>query len=200
MTQNASNTQSTPYNICNAGDSTNYNLLCQSDDFCQAIPHQSYQSELPQRAYQYTNEKVVYKIDDDPAPEINKENLDMENFYFTNKGNEKLQINFVGIKSMCDCCSASFQSCSTLHRYIKSRCIALEKVAIAETDLNSPSARPILCSMAKLSASGSDLLFRGWNYTTTLITFNPMILPAISDHDTSVCLNTDCGVTLVDKT
>ena len=65
------------------------------------------------------------------------------------------------------------------------------------SDLLTP--RSVLCSAAKLSAPGSGLAFRGWSYITTLITFDPAILPAISDPNTSVCLDTGCGVSLVDK-
>ena len=101
---------------------------------------------------------------------------------------------------MCDRCSASFQSRSTLHRYIESGCNALEGIAIAETGSDPPSPRPILCSAAKLSTSGSGLAFRSWSYAMTSITFDPALLPAISDPNISVCLDIDCGVSLVNKT
>ena len=101
---------------------------------------------------------------------------------------------------MCDRCLASFQSRSALHRHIKSRCNALEKITVAETGSDPTSPRPVLCSAAKLSAPGSGLAFRGWSHATTSITFDPALLPAISDPDTSVCLDTGCGVSLVDKT
>lgn len=200
VTQNASDTQSTPYGTRNAADSTNYNPPRHSGNSRQAVPRQPYQSEPPQRAYQRAEEKGVYQIDDDPAPKIDGENLDAENSYFTNEGYDKLQVNFVGIESMYDCCSASFQSRSALHRYIKSRCNALERIAVPETGSYPSSPRPILCSAAKMSAPGSVLAFRGWSYATTSITFDPALLPAISDPDTSVCLDTGCGVSLVDKT
>ena len=98
---------------------------------------------------------------------------------------------------MCDCCST--QSCSALYRHIKSGCNVLERSAVAETSAEPLSSRPVLRFAAKLSALGSGLAFRGWSYITTLITFDPMILPAISDPDTLVYLDTGCGVSLVDK-
>ena len=200
VTRNASDTQSTPYGTRNAADSTNYNPPRYSGNFCQAVPYQPYQLGPPQCAYQRAKEKGIYEIDNDPAPEIDEEDLDAENSYFANKGYDKLQVNFVAIESMYDHCSASFQSRSALHRHIKSGWNALKKIVVAETGSDLPFPRPILCSAAKLSAPGSGLAFRDWSYTTTLITFDPALLPAVSNPDTSVCLDTGCGVSLVDKT
>lgn len=36
-------------------------------------------------------------------------------------------------------------------------------------------------------------------YATTAVTFDSVIEPATDDSDTSVCLDTGCGVTLMDK-
>lgn len=55
---------------------------------------------------------------------------------------------------------------------------------MAKTGLDLPSSRPVLCSAANLSALGSGLTFRGWSYAMTIITFDPAILPAISNPDT----------------
>ena len=163
------------------------------------VPRQSYQSGQSQYVYQHEEEKEVYQIDSDLAPEVNKEDLNAENSYFTNKGYKKLQVNFVRIESICDCCSTSFQSYSTLYRHIKSGYNTLEKIAVAEAGSDLLSSRLVLCSAAKLSASGSGFTFRDWSYAITSITFDPIILPTISDPNTLVCLNIDCGVSLVDK-
>lgn len=61
------------------------------------------------------------------------------------------------------------------------------------------SARPILKSAAKFSAPGSGLTFSDWNYVTTSITFDPVALPSFIDPDNSVCFDTGCEVTLVDR-
>lgn len=135
-----------------------------------------------------------------PLKSIEKISADAKDTYFTNKGYKELQVNFVGVKSMCDCCLTSFQSCSTLHRHIKSGYNTLGKIAVAETGLDSSSSRPVLCSTAKLYSPGSGLTFRGWSYATTPITFDLAILLAISDSNTLVYLDTGCGVSLVDKT
>ena len=104
------------------------------------------------------------------------------------------------IKSICDCYSTPFQSCFALHRHIKSGCNANKRVAIVEAGLDLLFARLILCSMAKLLAPDSDPMFRDCNYVISIITFDPLVFLAISDPDTSVCLDTVYGVTLVDKT
>lgn len=54
------------------------------------ILYQPYQSGQSQRIYQHAKEKGIYQIDDDPASKIDKEDLDAENFYFTNKGYKEL--------------------------------------------------------------------------------------------------------------
>ena len=165
----------------------------------QSVPRQPYQSGQSLRVYQHAEEKEVYQIDGDPALEIDEKDGDAESSYFINEGNEELQINFVGIKSMCDCCSTYFQSRSALYQHIKSGCNTLVRRAVEETGSDSLFSRPVLCSTAKLFTLGSGLAFTGWSYATTLITFDPAILPAISDLNTLVCLDTGCGVSLVDK-
>ena len=52
------------------------------------VLHQPYQSGQSQRVYQYAEKKRVYQIDNDPTPEIDEEDLDAENSYFTNEGYE----------------------------------------------------------------------------------------------------------------
>lgn len=164
------------------------------------VPRQLYQSSQSQHVYQYTEEKEVYQIDNDLAPEVDEEDLDANSSYFTNKGYEELQVNFVGIKSMCDCYSTSFQSYSALHRHIKSGCNTLRRIAVAKTGSDPPSVRLVFYSTAKLSALGSGLAFRGWSYATISIIFDLAILPYIGNPNTSVCLDTGCGVSLMDKT
>lgn len=100
---------------------------------------------------------------------------------------------------MCDCYSTFFQSHFALYRYIKSRCNALGKITIAEMGSNPSFIKPVFCSAAKLSVSGSGLTFKDWGYITTLITFDPAILPSIGNSHTLICLNTGCGVSLVDN-
>lgn len=118
--------------------------------------------------------------------------------YYTDKPCDKLQVNFVRIESVCDRCTAAFPSRFALHKHIRNRCSPPQE-AIAETCPSSSFARLVLRSAAKLSAPGSGLAFRGWNYVTTSITFDFAALPSPTDPDGSVCLDTGCEVTLVDR-
>lgn len=50
--------------------------------------------------------KEVYQIDNKTALENNKN--DAEGPYYTNKGYEALQVNFVEIEFSCNCCNTFF--------------------------------------------------------------------------------------------
>lgn len=118
--------------------------------------------------------------------------------YYTDELYNKLQVNFVGTELVCDRCNSVFPSQSVFYKPIRNGCIPFQE-AVAETSPSSSSTRPILKSTAKLSAPGSGLAFRVWNYVTTSITFDPAALPSPTNPDGSMCLDTGCGVTLMDK-
>lgn len=63
----------------------------------QPVPHQLYQSGQFHYVYQHVEEKEVYRIDDDPFSEVNKDPREGKTYYI-NKSYSKLQINFVRIK------------------------------------------------------------------------------------------------------
>ena len=195
--QRAPVTQSTTYDTRAASNLPNYNPPRHPTNNYQAVPRQPYQSGQSQCVYQHAEEKGVYQVDDEPSAEMDKDFPESETYY-TNEPYDKLQVNFVGIESICDRCTAAFPSRSALHKHIRTGCVPLRE-AIAETGSGLSSARPILKSTAKLSAPGSGLAFRGWSYVTTSITFDPTALPSLTDPDGSVCLDTGCGVTLVDR-
>ena len=119
--------------------------------------------------------------------------------YYTNKPYDKLQVNFVGIKSICDQCTAAFSFQSTLDKHIRTGCIPLQE-SIAEIGSDFSSARPNLKCIAKLSVPGSGLPLRDWSYVTTSITLDLTASPSLIDTNSAVCLDTGCGVTLVDRT
>lgn len=75
-----------------------------------------------------------------------------ENFYFANEDYKELYVNFIRIESICDYCSAFLQSHFALYRQIKSGYNILERVIVAEIDLNPLFAKLILYFTAKLSA------------------------------------------------
>lgn len=142
-------------------------------------------------------EKGVYQFDDKPSGEID-EDFSKSKTYYTNEPYDKLNVNFMGIESICDRCTPAFSFRSAPYKYIKTGCVPLRE-NIAEKGLGPSSTRPILKSIVKFFAPGSGLIFRGESSLTTFITFNPTALLFLTDPNGWVCLNIRCGVTLVDK-
>ncbi len=58
---------------------------------------------------------------------------------------------------------------------------------------------PIIVLKAVHTSLGSDFRFRGWTYATAAVTLAPKHLPQSSDPNSTACLDTGCGVPLVDK-
>ena len=58
---------------------------------------------------------------------------------------------------------------------------------------------PIIASKAVYHSFGSGLAFKGWTYATATITLTPEYLLPDSNPELIPCLDTRCGVTLVDK-
>lgn len=65
------------------------------------MPRQPYQSGQSQRVYQHAEEKGVYQVDNEPSEELEEDLHDSE-IYYTNEPYDELQVNFVGIESVCD--------------------------------------------------------------------------------------------------
>lgn len=149
-------TQSMTDNIHATCNLANYNPFYQSRNNYLVIPYQLYQSKPSQCAYQYVEEKGIYQIDSELTLENNKNNLNIYNTYL-----EKLQVNFVGIKSTYNRYITFFCSCSTLHNHIKARYNILKRVVSVETGSSSLSTRLILHFIVKLSVLGFGLVFRG---------------------------------------
>lgn len=61
------------------------------------------------------------------------------------------------------------------------------------------SAIPIITSKAVYQSFGSGFAFRGWTYITATVTLAPDHFPPDSNPKSTACLDTGCGVTLVDK-
>ncbi len=61
------------------------------------------------------------------------------------------------------------------------------------------SAIPIIPSKAVHQLFGSGLAFRGWTYATATVTLAPDHLPPDFNPESIACLDTGCGITLVDK-
>lgn len=54
-------------------------------------------------------------------------------------------------------------------------------------------------SIAKLSALGSGLAFKGWNNVITSITFDLAALTSLTDSDSLIYLDIGCGLPLMDR-
>lgn len=83
-------TQSASYNTCAASNSTNYNPTRQPGNFYQAASRQPYQLRQTKRVYQHAGDKEVYQINNNSALELNKNNYESYNTYYTNEDYDKL--------------------------------------------------------------------------------------------------------------
>lgn len=107
-------------------------------------------------------------------------------------------MNFVRIKSSCVCYSTSFQFQSTLYKYLK-KDYKIQGVTTYSKIATSVSPWPIIKFVAKLSAPGSGLAFRGCSFAPAVVMFDPALPPIKSNSYSLVCLNTDYRVTLVNR-
>ncbi len=115
---------------------------------------------------------------------------------YSEEGFDEIAVNFVGIETSCTKYRATFPSRSKLYNHLKNGC--LERSLPALLTLAALSI-PIIASKTVHQSFGLGLLFGGWTYTIALITLTPEHLPSDSDLDLTACLDTRCGVTLVDK-
>lgn len=121
---------------------------------------------------------------------------DGEDFTYSDEGFDEVVVNFVGIETSCSKCHSSFPSKSKLHKHIKAGCVR-EALPSSSTQLSS--SIPVIASMAIHQSFSSGLAFRGWTYATTAITLDPHCLLHNSDPESTACLDTEYGVTLVNK-
>ena len=164
-------------------------------------PWQRYQSDQPDRGYQQKKDKGVYQIESDATEQQPKSfhttfEPEKEELAYSDDGFDEVFVNFVGIEVVCSKCRSSFPSKSKLHTQIKS-------VYVGDASLSaSPqlsSFIPVIVSKAMHTFLGSGFSFRGWTYATTAVTLAPEHFPQSSDSDSTACLDTGCGVTLIDK-
>lgn len=82
-------------------------MFCQPDKSYQAVLQQAYQSASSHYVY-YMKEKAVYQINNKPNPEIEEDDPNRGDAYYTNKSFEELLVNFVEIESSYDRFDAFF--------------------------------------------------------------------------------------------
>ena len=121
-----------------------------------------------------------------------------EEIDYSDKGFEDVIANFVGIEVGCSKCNSSFPSKSQLHKHLKADCAGVVQ-ATPLLPTQPPSPIPIVESRTIIPSLGSGIAFRGWTYTTAPITLVPHLLPPDLDSNATACLDTGCGVTLIDK-
>ena len=197
----ASDTQSAPYVMRTTADSTNYNPPRQSGNSVQSAPRQTYQSNPPYCGYQKANEKEVYQVDKDAVENqlkgfYNTFEEKNDDVTYSDKGFDKIAVNFVGIETSCIKCRTTFPSKLKLHNHLKNGCLEMSSIALLAQAALSIS---IIASKTIDQSFGLGLVFRGWIYATAPITLTPEHLPSYSNLDSIACLNTRCEVTLVDK-
>ncbi len=164
-------------------------------------PRQRYQSDQFDRGYQRKEEKGVYQIESN-ATEQQPEGFhatfepEEEELTYSDDGFDEVFVNFVGIEAVCSKCRSSFPSKSKLHPQIKFGCVG---EASPSASPQPSSSIPVIVSKAVHTSLGLGFSFRGWTYATTAVTLAPEHLPQSSDPDSTTCLDTGYGVTLVDK-
>ncbi len=148
-------------------------------------------------------EKGVYQLDDEnfenrPEGFYTTFDLEGEEVDYCDEDFEEVIDNFVGIETVCSKCSSSFPSKSQLHKHLKAGCAGVvQATPLPPTQPALPI--PIVESKAIIPSLGSGLAFRGWTYATASITLVPHLLPPTLDPAATACLDTGCGVTLIDK-
>ena len=166
-----------------------------------SAPRQPYQSSPPDCGHQKTDEKGVYQIDrdlveDQPEGFYTIFGDEGEDVTYSDKGFEEVAVNFVGIETLCSKCHATFPSKSKFHHHLRSN---YREVTSPSLPAEATSPIPIIASKAVHQFFSSGLAFRGWTYATAIITLTPRHLPPDFNPKSTACLDTGCGVTLVDK-
>lgn len=201
MTWDILDTQSALYSTCNAGNSANYNSLCQFGNSYQAIPHQSYQLNQFYYSYPKNNKKEVYQVDneaikDQPEGFYNIFDANEEDVTYLDKRFDEVIVNFVRIEISYSKCHSSFFSKSKLYKHIKARCIGEVLPSFFILPFSSIF---IIAPIAIYQFFSSGLAFKDWTYATTTIILDSHYLLQDSDLESIACLDTGYGVTLVNK-
>lgn len=115
---------------------------------------------------------------------------------YSDEGFDKVLVNFVGIETTYLKCRSSFSSKSKLHKHVKANCV--EKASPPSSAQLSLFISIVMSKVIHQSLR-SGFGFRGWTYTIASITLTSEHLPPNSNLDSTTCLDTDCGVTLVDQ-
>lgn len=167
------------------------------------VLRQPYQSRQFYYGYQRANKKGIYQVDDKKFDDCLEEFYTMleheaKEVYYLDKGFDKVDANFVRIKSSYGKCGSFFSLKSQLHKHLKKSYTSLVQIPLPTS---SAPAWLILIIESKVivPAIGSGPAFWGWTYVTAAVTLAPQVLPLKSDPSGIACFDIDCGVILVNK-
>lgn len=135
-------------------------------------------------------------MEDQPESFYTTFDTDREDIAYSDKGFNKVVVNFVRIKTSYLKYHSSFFSKSKLYKHIKTGCIR-EVLTSSFTQLSSSIL--VIASTAIYQLFDLSLAFRSWIYATIAITLDPHRLPQNSDPESMACFDTGCKVTLIDK-
>lgn len=117
---------------------------------------------------------------------------------YSEEGFKEVIANFLGIETVYSKCSSFFSSKSQLHKHLKAGYAGVvQAMPLPLTQPASPI--PIVESKAMTPSLGSGLAFWGWTYAIASITLVPQLFSLDLDPVATACLDTGCGVTLIDK-
>ena len=116
-----------PFNSSAHNNPTNRNAPRQPDTAYQPESHQPYQSNPSYHGYEKGIKKGVYQVydkDSDLHPEGFHTTLEQEGkeIQYFDEGFDKMDVNFVGIETLCRKYGTPFSSKSRLHKHLKDSC------------------------------------------------------------------------------
>ena len=125
-------------------------------------------------------------------------NQDNNDQYYASNYDGEAFVNFHGIESVCSIYHQSFLFRSLLHKHLKAACLP-GNLSHSQARTSLPTSLPIQISKSTLDSIGSDLTFRSGIYATASVTFSSHAVLLQSDLVASCCLDTGCGMTLVNR-
>lgn len=121
-----------------------------------------------------------------------------EEVQYLDEGFDKVDTNFVGVKTSYGKCGAPFSSKSRLYRHLKDGCVSSFQHLLHGAPF-STSPISIITSRSVIIALDLGLAFQGWTYATMAVTLVLRVLSFESDLGSTTCLDMGYDVTFVDK-
>lgn len=106
--------------------------------------------------------------------------------------------NFHGIEFICSNCHYYFPFKLLFHKHLKTTYLP-DNLRYYQVPISLLISLLVRESKATLDSIGLGFVFGDWSYTTTLVTLSSYAMLLLLDLATFYCLDTGCGITLVDK-